>query len=216
MRNPINFALCLAAVLACSQTSAAQRKRAGSGPPPSPAATRLQPSPKSSWTILSQVDSENDPPITLVALQPMPVLAPLGMRYTMSFGLNYAYEGSDPAHFKNISLNLFSRSATCSLPEKPDLALTADGHALLIPFQPDVKGADGVWWASSDTEGGATCSESVGVLISPATLTRLAAANALSGKLGAKTFRFSNDNLAAMRDLANRVKLRLTPLGIRR
>jgi hypothetical protein len=213
MRNSIHFALCLAAVLACCQTSAAQRRRAGSVP--APATKRLLPSPKTSWTILSQVDAENDPPSTLVSLQPMPVLAPLGMRYTMSLGLNYAYEGSDPAHFKNISLNFFSRSATCSLPAKPALALMVDGHALLIPFQPDVKGADGVGWASSDTEGGATCSESVGVFVSPATLARLAAANALSGKLGAKTFRFSNDNLAAMRDFASRVKLRITPPVVR-
>jgi hypothetical protein len=216
MRNPISFALCLAAALACCQTSAAQTRRAGSVPPPSPTATRLLPSPKTSWTILSQVDSESDPPATLVGLQPMPVLAPPGMRYTMSFGLNYAYEGSDPAHFKNISLDLFSRSATCGLPANPALALMVDGHALVIPFQPDVKGADGVGWASSDTEGGATCSESVGVFISPATLARLAAANALSGKLGPKTFRFTNDNFAALRDLAARVKLRYAPPGVRR
>lgn len=212
MRTPITLALCLAAVLVCCQTSAAQTRRAGSVPPP--AAPR--PLIKTSWTILSQVDLESDPPTTLVSLQPMTILAPLGMRYTMSFGLNYAYEGSDPAHVKNISLNLFSRSATCNLPAQPALALMVDGHALLIPFQPDAKGADGVWWASVETEGGATCSESVGVFISPATLARLAAANALSGKLGSKTFRFTNDNFAAMRDLANRVKLRLPPLGIRR
>jgi hypothetical protein len=188
MSTPINFALCLAATLACCLPSAAQRRRAA--PPRAPVATAARPSPKPTWTILSQTDNE--------PASPNP------------FGLNYTYEGGDPARVKNIVLNFFSRSATCALPAKPALTLNLDGRALELPYQPDAKGEDGVFWAASDSEGG-TCSESVGAFISPATLSRLAAANALSGKLGAGSFRLSSDNLAALRDLVSRVTPKRPP-----
>jgi hypothetical protein len=147
---------------------------------------------------------------TLLSLQPMPVGTTTPTKSSMSFGLNYAYEGGDPARVKNIALNFFSRSATCALPARPALTLSLDGRALELPYQPDAKGADGVFWAESDAEG-ATCSESVGALISPATLSRLAAANALSGKLGAGSFRLSRDNLAALRDLVSRITPKRQP-----
>jgi hypothetical protein len=223
MRTPIQVALCLAAILACCHASTAQRRRAGVARPAAPAPSRATPAPR--WTILSQTDfethagydhpNETVPPTTLVILQPMPVAPPAGAKYSMAFGLNYAYQGGDPARVKNISLNLFSRSPACSLPEKPSLALSLDGRTLPLPYQPDAKGAEGVFWATSESEG-ATCNESVGVFVSPATLARLAAARAVSGKIGSNEFQLTPDNLAALRELVSRVMPTRAPRGARR
>ena len=145
----------------------------------------------------------------------MPVAAPAGAKYSMAFGLNYAYQGNDPARVKNISLNLFARAPACSLPEKPSLALSLDGRPLTLPYQPDAKGAEGVFWATSESEGN-TCNELVGVFVSPATLARLAAARGVSGKLGSNEFRLTPDNLAALHELISRVMPTRAPRGVRR
>jgi hypothetical protein len=203
MKKPIRFFLCLAALLACCTASQAQGRRTRPGarvnPPAPPAPAR----PK--WQILSQTNSEEDgQTVTLVSLQPFPLAVPAGARYTMLLGVEYTYTDNNPAHVTNISLNIFSHARTCAFPPQASLALKIDNASAVLPYQPNEKGADGVFWVSSDTEGSG-CAESLGAFISLTSLKKLAAAKSLSGKIGEETFQFNADDFGALRDLVSRV-----------
>jgi hypothetical protein len=202
MRKQIGFFLCLAALLACCAASQAQKRRPATPARPGVLAPRA-PQPK--WQILTQTDSEDGQTVTLVSLQPFPLGVAAGARYTMLFGVNYSYTDNDPAHVKNISLNFFSRAPTCHFPEQSSLALRVGITNVTLPYQPNVKGGDGVFWVSSDTEGGSVCNDSLGAFISRATLANLAAAKSLSGKIGDVAFQFTTDDFGALRDLNSRV-----------
>lgn len=220
MKAPITLTLCLALTLACAHDASAQRRRAPAArrgaATAAAAATAPRITPRAAWTISEQKYDEDEQSTTLVSLQPMPLGAAPGARHAFSFGLSLIYEGKSSANFKNVSLTLFSRSAACWFPADQGLALTLDGQPVNIPYRPNAKGVDGVWWVSSENEGG-PCDETLVAYISPATLARLARAKTLTGKIGEHGFQFTTANLGAMRDFVSRVGMpQLTrPLPVR-
>ncbi|HLL74974.1 MAG TPA: hypothetical protein VK421_06885 [Pyrinomonadaceae bacterium] len=213
MRTSLSSLLCLAFTLACLHTAAAQAKRravrpAGTAAPNTPAgvAPRAAPAPPPAWSIQTQPFAEDGEATTLVSLQPMPTAAAAGTPPTMSFGVNFMYSGDRPADFKNVSMTLFSRSKSCRISAEPAVVMNLDNRPLTLPFRPQGKGADGVFWVESDDEGG-DCAETVIAYISPATLARIAAARSVRGKIGAEPFRLSAENLGALRALLAQLRL---------
>jgi hypothetical protein len=124
----------------------------------------------------------------------------------LAFGVGLSYEGKSSANFKSVALSIFSNSQQCRFPERAALSLALDGQTLDIPYQPDTAGADGVGFVSSETEAG-PCAETLVAYVSPKTLSRLAAAKSLSGKVGDNAFQFTEANLGALRDFLSRVAL---------
>lgn len=212
MRTSLSFLLCLAFTLACLHTAAAQAKRRAVRParaaPKAPAgvAPPAAPAPPPTWSIQTQPFAEDGEATTLVTLQPMPTAAAEGTPSPMSFGVNFMYSGDRPADFKNVSLTFFSRSKTCRISAEPAIVMNLDNRPLTLPFRPQGKGADGVFWVESNDEGG-DCSETVVAYISPATLARIAAARSVRGKIGAEPFQLSADNLGALRALLAQLQL---------
>jgi hypothetical protein len=83
----------------------------------------------------------------------MPTAAAMGAKSPLAFGINFAYEADRPADFKNVSLNFFSRSKSCRFAAEPSAVLSLDNRPLTLPFRPQGKGADGVFWVERDEEG---------------------------------------------------------------
>jgi hypothetical protein len=210
MKSPITFALCLAFTFLAHHDSAAQRRRApaarraaATAPAAAPATTLA---PRVAWTISEQPYNEDGATTTLVSLQPMPLGAAPGARHALSFGLGLIYEGKSSANFKNVSLNLFSRSEACWFPPEKGITLTLDGQPMTLAYRPDAKGVDGVWWVTSEAEGG-PCDETLIAYVSPATLSRLSKAKTLTGKIGEETFQFTATNLGALRAFVAKVAI---------
>ncbi|MDT7542921.1 MAG: hypothetical protein QOE33_2825 [Acidobacteriota bacterium] len=206
MIKPIRFFFLLATLFACCAASQAQARRTPPprrGPSPVRASTIGPPSLRPKWQIQTQTYSEDEQATTMVSLQPFPVGVPVGARYTLSFGINYSYMNNDPTHVMNIALNFFSRAPACHFPPQSIISFRIDNLTAILPYQPNVKGADGVFWVSSDTEAGNGCNDSLGAFISRVTLTKLASARSLTGKVGDAAFQFTADDFGALRDLIN-------------
>lgn len=202
--------LCLAILFACSHAQATQPPRRGNrgraAGPNAPAPAAPGPARPSPWSITTQTSGEDGETTTLVSLQPMPTAAADGQQQPLNFGVNYSYAGGTPGDFKNVTLNFFSRAQTCRFAAEPALVLNLDNRPLTLPFRPQAKGADGVFWVERDEEGG-DCAETVVTYISPATLAKIAAAGSATGSIDKETFRFSADNLAALRALLAQLRL---------
>jgi hypothetical protein len=217
MRKIFRFLFSLVALLACCVALQAQVRRTRPTPRTNAPVTSALAQPK--WQILTQTDAEDGQVVTLVSLQPFPLAVPTGARYTMLFGVNYSYTDNDSTHVQNISLNIFSNAPTCHFPPQASLVLRVGTINATLPYQPNVKGADGVFWVSSDTEG-LGCADSLGAFISLTSLKKLAVAQSLSGKIGDEAFQFTADDFAALRDLVSRATGQrfppLLPRGVRR
>ena len=204
-----SFALCLTILFACSHAAPAQQRRRGGrarSAARSSASAPVAPRPANApaWSIITQPFAEDGETTTLVSLQPMPMAA--GQQLPLSLGVNFTYAGDKPADFKNVSLNLFSRAKTCRFAAEPAIVLNLDNRPLVLPFRPQGKGADGVFWVERDEEGG-DCAETVIAYVSPATLARIAAARSATGTLDKEAFQLSANNLAALRALLAQLKL---------
>lgn len=210
MRTLHSFTLCLALLTACCIASAAQPRRRApaarrAATPNSRAAVTPRPA-RSPWTITTQPFAEDGEATTLVSLQPMPTAAVEGVQSPLNYGVNFAYEGKTPARFRNVTLSFFSRSKSCRFAAEPSIVMNLDNSPLTFPFRPQGKGADGVFWVESDTEGG-DCAETVVVNLSPATLAKIAAARSVTGRIGEEAFQLTANNLGALRALLAQLKL---------
>ena len=209
MRTGHRFALLLALSFAFTHAASAQqprRRAARADAANAPAAVAPRRARAPAWMILTQPYAEDGEATTLVSLQPMTTAADAGAQSPLSYSINFAYEGNRPAAFKNATLNFFSRSKECRFAAEPAIVLNLDNRPLALPFRPQGKGADGVFWVESDTEAG-DCAETVVTYVSPATLARIAAARSVTGRIGDEPFQFSANNLAALRALLAQLRL---------
>ena len=78
--------------------------------------------------------------------------------------------------------------------------MNLDSRPLALPFQPQTKGANGVFWVEREEEGG-ECLETVIAYSSPATPAKIAAEKNVCGEIGAESFQLTANNLAALRAL---------------
>ena len=210
MRTPHRFILCFALSIACAHASAAQQRRRAparrTAAPNAPAAGAPRAA-RTPWTITTQPFREDAENITLVSLQPMPTGAVAGAQLPpLNYGVNFTYEGNTPANFRNVTLSFFSRAKTCRFASEPPVVLNLDNRPLTLPFRPQAKGADGVFWVERDEEGG-DCAETVIAYVSPATLARIAAARSVKGTIGREAFQFTANNLGALRALLAQLRL---------
>lgn len=203
--------LCFAILFACSHAAPAQQPRRGrsagrAARPNAPASVTPRTARASPWSISTQTSGEDGEATTLVSLQPMPTAARAGSPPPLNFGVNFTYAGNTPADFKNVTLSFFSRSKTCRFASELSVVLNLDNRPLSLPFRPQAKGADGVFWVERDDEGG-DCAETVIAYVSPATLARIAAAGSVTGVIDKEAIQFSADNLGALRALLAQLKL---------
>lgn len=203
-----SFVLCLAILFACPHAAATQQPRRGGR---SARAARSNapaaPAPRASpWSITTHSSGEDGETTTLVSLQPMPTAAAAGAQQPLNFGVNFTYAGDKAADFRNVTLSFFSRAKNCRFAAEPAVVLNLDNRPLTLPFRPEGKGADGVFWVERDEEGG-DCAETVVTYVSPATLAKIAAARSVTGRLDKEAFRLSANNLAALRALLEQLKI---------
>lgn len=209
-----NFVLCLAILFACPHAAAAQQPRRGgrsgraarANAPAAPPVNAPRAARAPAWSITTQPFAEDGETTTLVSLQPMPTAAAADKQPPLNIGVNFTYEGGTPANFKNVTLNFFSRAATCRFAAEPAVVLNLDNRPLTLSFRPQARGADGVFWVERSEEGG-DCAETVVAYVSPATLARIAAARSVTGRLDQEAFQLTADNLAALRALLAQLRL---------
>jgi len=124
----------------------------------------------------------------------------------------FQYEGKTLVKPKHIVLYFFNVAPKCVLPLHPDTTFSFDGVPLILPEsfkywrdrKPDEEGVGG---GLGEMKRDGMCHEWTVMYISQKNFLRLVSSNAVEVHIGALTFKLTESNLEALRDLASRMVL---------